>query len=114
MSVPAPGSLRLRGEQGSGLGEPSVEMSSGGETLRRCPSQSDPNIPRPHPWRAVPQIQGILKDCFHDNCPCFCVAMESLEEGKGRGGAGEGPGAQKGNVELKRAAPTGVSTGQGL
>lgn len=35
--------------------------------------------------RALPQIQGILKDRFHDNCPCFCVAMVSLEGRENRG-----------------------------
>lgn len=58
----------------------------------------------------MPQIQGILKDCFHDNRPCFCVAMVSLEEGKGRGGAWEGLGTQEGNVELEKGSSKGVST----
>lgn len=75
-------------------------------------SQSDPDIPRPHPWRAVPQIQGILKDCFHDNCPCFCVAMASLEERKGRGGAGQGPVPRKGMWSLKELLQLGSLLGK--
>lgn len=51
---------------------------------------SDPSFPHLYPWRAVPQIQGILKDCFHDNYSCFCVAMVSLEGREKKGGNREG------------------------